>query len=58
MERIVVTADVGCEENRAAELLADKLGSSPFSAIILMVSPKADFENLAEVFAHDFLTRR
>ena len=54
MDRIVVTADVGCEENHAAELLADKLGSSPFSAIILMVSPKADFENLADVFAARF----
>lgn len=54
MDRIVVTADVGCAENRAAEILADKLGSSPFSAIILMVSPKADFENLADVFSNRF----
>jgi hypothetical protein len=54
LERIVVTVDVGCEENRAADFLADKLGSSPLSAIILMVSPKADFENLAEVFSNRF----
>lgn len=58
LDQIVVTADTGCAENRAAEVLADMLGTASFAAIIIMASPEADFKDLAHIFVNRFPNAR